>query len=260
MHSLDLLAITVTWDPFIRGVLIVALAALVLPGSVYLVLSTNLGARVGFMTAIAGLSGWILLMTIVWAVFGIGAQGRVPSWKLNEIITGDMAQSTTVPGFPHGFRQVDAAEPEHGDAAADVDKLLASSVAGSASGSASRFTPPFSTPDEYILVNVFRKDATTVWHIRKHKITPFGHDKHVDVVQVRPVVKQPPNPDGTPVKPIADLSKPITTVVLTRDLGSVRQPPLFIGLAALIIFGVTTFTLHRRDLEIHSARTAAAAG
>lgn len=261
MHTLDLFS-AIGWDPFIRGVLIVAVAVTVLCGSVYLLLATNLGTRVGFMAAIAGLSGWILLMSIVWAVFGIGDQGRTPSWKLDEIVTGDIAQATTVGDYPQAFEQLKAGEPELGDAQSEADKVLASSAAGGGEGggSASRFTPPFSTPEDYIQVGVWRKDPTTVWHIRKHKITPYGHDKHVDVVAVRPVVKQPPNPDGTPVKPVADLSKPVTYVVMTRDLGSVRQPPLFIGTAALIVFGVTTFTLHRRDQEIRAARETAAAG
>ena len=38
----------ITWDPFIRGVLIVIVAVVLLPGSVYLVLATDTGARLGF--------------------------------------------------------------------------------------------------------------------------------------------------------------------------------------------------------------------
>jgi len=85
MHTLGLLAgqvlAGITWDPFIRGVLIITVAVLVLPGSVYLILATDTGARVGFMIAMAGLFGWIFIMAVVWAVFGIGDVGRAASWK-----------------------------------------------------------------------------------------------------------------------------------------------------------------------------------
>ena len=44
----------ISWDPEIRGILIVAVGAAVLMGSVYLLLATNLGNRLGFMVALAG--------------------------------------------------------------------------------------------------------------------------------------------------------------------------------------------------------------
>src|SRR5205823_5051233 len=128
----------------------------------------------------------------------------------------------------HCFVQLKAGDPELGDAQSAADRSLASSAAaaptpGAAEGAAkpqSRFQPPFSTPDEYIQAAVWKDDPTTTWHIRKHKITPYGHDKHVDVVQVRPVVKQVIDPNAPPPKPIPDLSKPLTSVVMVRDLGS----------------------------------------
>ena len=266
MHGLVLSSIS--WDPFIRGVLIVAIAVLVLCGSVYLLLATNTGARVGFLLAVAGLTGWMGLMGIVWMVTGSTADiGRPASWKVQEVVTGDINElSTTTSGFPKGFEKVQAGDPELGDAQSAADKVLASSAAAAPTAGAeggastSRFQPPFSTPDEYIQDSVWRMDPTTVWHIRRHKITPYGHDKHVEVVQVRPVVVQPPNPDGTPVKPVADLSKPLTSVVMVRDLGSLHQPQLFMAVGSFIIFGITCYALHRRDKEIWAARASAAAG
>src|SRR5438067_8094288 len=122
-HSLALGAIT--WDPFIRGVLIVLIAFIVLPGSVYLLLSTNTGVRVGFLLAMAGLTGWISVMAIVWAVFGIGDIGRAPSWKLAEIVTGDIHQSTTLPtDFPKGYKVIPSTEAEFSDVSSAADKEL----------------------------------------------------------------------------------------------------------------------------------------
>ena len=53
--SVHLLA-GIAWDPQIRGALIVLAAVVLLPGTIYLLLATNLGARVGFLVAVAGLT------------------------------------------------------------------------------------------------------------------------------------------------------------------------------------------------------------
>src|SRR3954471_21880333 len=135
VHALGLIHLAptfgaITWDPFIRGVLIVAVAVLVLPGSVYLILATDTGARVGFMIAVAGLSGWIFVMAVVWAVFGIGDVGRTPSWKTLEVVTGDPNQSTVLVGFPgKEWKAVQISEPEYSDVSSAADKVLASSAA-----------------------------------------------------------------------------------------------------------------------------------
>ena len=60
--------------------LTVILAIVTLCGSVYLILATNLGARLGILIALAGLSGWIMLMGLIWMIYGIGLKGPEPSW------------------------------------------------------------------------------------------------------------------------------------------------------------------------------------
>jgi hypothetical protein len=245
-----MLATAVTWDPFIRGVLIIVVAVVVLPGSVYLLLSTNLGAKIGFLVALACLMGWIGTMGILWGVYGIGAVGRPASWRIQEVITGDIRQSTTLQGFPKGFKRLKTGEPELGDLAGAGDKALTSSQG--------QFTAPFSKADQYIAVTSWKKDPTLTWHLRSHKFTPLGHATHVDVLQVRPILPQP-DVNGVPAKPVPDNSKPITSVVATRDLGSLRQPAIIVSTSAFITFGVCCSVLHRRDKQILAARQAATA-
>src|SRR5687767_5012694 len=112
MLAAGALLAAIDWDPFIRGLVIVIVAVLVLPGSVYLLLATNTGVRVGFLIAAAGLSGWFVIMGIVWAVFGIGVPGRTPGWKVQEIVIGDIAKSTTLRNFPQDFERLRAGDPE----------------------------------------------------------------------------------------------------------------------------------------------------
>src|SRR3954454_9512420 len=73
--------LALNWEPQLRGILIIIIAVSVLCGSVYLILGTNLGARLGFLLALAGLSGWVLLMGLMWWSFGIGLKGADPTWK-----------------------------------------------------------------------------------------------------------------------------------------------------------------------------------
>ena len=43
--------LAIGWEPELRGILIVIIAVAVLNGSIYLLLGTNLGARLGFLVA-----------------------------------------------------------------------------------------------------------------------------------------------------------------------------------------------------------------
>ena len=77
----------VGWDPILTGYLAVLLSVLVLCGSVYLLLATNLGVRLGFLVAWTGFWGWTLIMGIVWWFFGIGWVGHGPAWEVTHVST-----------------------------------------------------------------------------------------------------------------------------------------------------------------------------
>jgi hypothetical protein len=49
----------------------------------------------------------------------------------------------------------------------------------------------------------------------------------------------------------------VINIVMVRDLGSLRQPPMVIALASFIVFGVCCYWLHQRDKQIWAARAAA---
>ena len=83
----------ITWSPGFRGILVVAVGVLVLMGSVYLLLATNTGARLGFLLALTGLIGWMTIMGLVWSMYGIGKQGPAASWKVEELNYDDLTQA-----------------------------------------------------------------------------------------------------------------------------------------------------------------------
>lgn len=82
------------WDPGFRGLLTVVLSVAILCGSVTLILSTNSGARLGFLLSVAGLSGWLFVMGVVWAAYGIGPKGPAPTWKTVNVVQGEPSGSS----------------------------------------------------------------------------------------------------------------------------------------------------------------------
>lgn len=85
------------WEPEIRGVLTVAVAVAVLCGSVWLLLATNSGYRLGSLLALAGFFGWLFIMGLVWWIYGIGYVGSTPSWEARELNRGDLSQAVVGP-------------------------------------------------------------------------------------------------------------------------------------------------------------------
>jgi hypothetical protein len=76
-----------SWDPAIKGILTVLVGATVLFGSVYLILATNTGARLGMLLTVSGLAGFLSILTLYWWVSppGNGPRGQDPSWHAAEI-------------------------------------------------------------------------------------------------------------------------------------------------------------------------------
>lgn len=94
MQTLNLIA-GIAFDPTIRGILAVLVGVVVLMGSVYLLLATNTGNRLGFLLALTGLFGWMAIMGSIWWIYGIGMQGQAPEWDVVEYNAGDVEQAVT---------------------------------------------------------------------------------------------------------------------------------------------------------------------
>ncbi len=88
VHLLSVLAQSVNppktlWDPTILGILAVLSGVVLFCGSVYLLLATNLGARLGFLVAATALTGLLTLIAILWVTTQTpleSPKGRVAAW------------------------------------------------------------------------------------------------------------------------------------------------------------------------------------
>ncbi len=108
----------ITFDPTIRGVLVVMVGVVVLIGSVYLLLATNTGARGGFLIAMAALTGWMFSLGLLWWVYGIGMIGQSPSWVEKEI-NFDRNVATVTPNV----EKLPDTDPQTGEIVSPVDLL-----------------------------------------------------------------------------------------------------------------------------------------
>jgi hypothetical protein len=85
------------WNPGVRGILVVAVGVAVLMGSVYIILATNTGARLGMLLALTGLFGWLSILALFWwlAPPANGPRGNNPQWKPVEVVVNDGSVAKT---------------------------------------------------------------------------------------------------------------------------------------------------------------------
>lgn len=76
---------SLTWDPGIRGILDVAIAVAILCGTPLILLMTNVGSRLAFHLTMTALFGWLTIMFLFWAIYGLGYLGPAPSWQVKEL-------------------------------------------------------------------------------------------------------------------------------------------------------------------------------
>jgi hypothetical protein len=99
----------IAFDPTIRGILVTLVGVVVLGGSVYLLLATNMGVRAGFLITMAALTGWLFSMGLFWWIYGIGMIGRMPSWTAQEINF-----DRTVPAITANVDKLPDSDPQTG--------------------------------------------------------------------------------------------------------------------------------------------------
>jgi hypothetical protein len=271
----------IAWDPQIRGFIALGVGLVVLLGSVYLLLLTNLGSRLGFMVASAAFWGWMFLMGTIWWVYGnIGMLGEAPHWEVKEVVypgtdesgyeevrqldTSDLPDHDTLAEATEGdlgaakaeyeptlggWELLPESDPSFGEAQATVDAFFSGEgdeeldIAG---------------PDDYVTLYAFERggkdrleeDADRldrIVHELKSTFWQVTHPPHFAVVQVQRVIEQEAEPGQPPPTPTPDPSTPAVTVVMERNLGDVRFPAAMITIGSGIVFALLCQALHRRD-------------
>lgn len=230
----------IAWDPTIRGLLIVTVAFLALCGSTYLLVATNLGSRVGFLVSAGGLFGWLVLLGLVWTVFGQGPRGDDPHWQIKAVVTGDISDTAAPPlDIPlDEWKKLVASSPQYGQAVAAVDEGILEQPAAIAE--------ELKETGDYVVLGLWDRGGEKSWLTLRLK-----HAPHWAVVQLQRNKnydwKADENLGQAPPKAAADSTRPVITVLMIRELGNLRVPPAMVMTGSAIIFALLMAALHRTD-------------
>jgi len=226
--------------------LYVFLAVVILCGSGFLILSTNLGSRLGFQVAAAGLTGFLVIIGSVWWVYGIGPKGQAPTWVPKFQVQGDIGQTggKILTGFPLDWKKLELTDPAVADALPVADSSL------TAKGGS------FKSSAEFLPIAAIEKGGATYGPYGIFNFRPLNlfHNVHYLIIQVQPVVKQEAVAGAAPPKPMVDAGATPVAVVMVRNLGSLRLNPAVFTMAVGLLFGLLVFQLHTRDKELMALR------
>jgi hypothetical protein len=243
------------WNPTILGVLVVISAIGLFCGSAYLLLSTNLGARLGFLVAFASLTGFLVLLTTLWWTSGNSGidppHGHSPAWSVVGIVnapqdstiaevreapsTGTLANETVLGNLrPAMDAALVRTAPIEG-----VTPLAQPFAKFTASLDYLTDFPGYKT---YVIgggtKNLF-------WHRPKYAIAEFC-----------------PTYANTPIgqAPVCDPLQPTQYAVMSFNYGSLREPVVFqFWLPSVLLFGLPILGLHWYETDIRKRKLAAKA-
>ncbi|MFM1751439.1 MAG: hypothetical protein RL119_401 [Actinomycetota bacterium] len=261
--------LSIAWEPELRGALTVIIGLVALVGSTYLLLGTNLGARLGFLVAIAGLFGWMASMGAIWWTYGIGLQGQLPSWQPadpftivrdgRQLIDAEILDAPITASAEASFSEVaagasDALVSEGWQRLPDDDQGRGQAIA--AADEIIQVEAELYSAGEYEAVAVFERGGERYPKIGDNvDFLAFFHKPKYAIVEIAPVIPQRVEPGRAPARPVIDQSQPHQYVIMVRDLGSQRQPAALITIGSLIIFLVSCWLLHRRDRLVQANRS-----
>lgn len=268
MHSL----LAINWEPELRGLLTVIIGVAVFMGGIYLILLTNLGARLGFLVTVAGLAGWMALMGAAWVIYGIGLKGPEPSWKPvpgrtvlqdpQALVRAEVLETPVT--VPEGATPPEIAEiikqqfqGEGWEPLAESDSAFGQ--AASEAGVLIEETEAFKA-GEYKIVNVFDVGGDRFPKINDSlDFLAFFHKPHHVAVEVAPLVPTRTEPGRAPASAEIDETRTSQYVYMVRDLGARRQPAIVLLVGSTLILLACSWLLHRRDALVERNRSAAPA-
>ena len=249
------------WYPTILGILVVVAGIALFCGSIYVLLATNLGARLGFLVAFTSLMGFMVLLSALWITTASPLntlRGRLPSWKVAEVVAEPAkAKTAAIRNLDQVGRKVGATQ--EADIKAAVDEVLILEEEVPAEG---RLDPSDNKFARFELVTEFKVLQTR----QVGGSAPNPLDFELTHTPLYAVVEFCELVEDTTTFGLAPAKNPPCSkaddadhafLVLKRDLGSVRVPPIVAFIGSLLLFGIGLLALHWRERDEQEAEKAA---
>jgi hypothetical protein len=240
------------WNPTILGFLVVLSAIGLFCGSVYLLLATNLGARLGFLVAAACLTGFLTLLALLWMTTSTpntSPHGRAAEWHVVEVVDAPADAELA------GVRDIEA----QGAAVSEEDLALLRPAIDAA---LVRVQPVAGEEPHDQEFAQFESSTAFLVDVEEQPIGAFitggesrnlfWHEPEVAVVAFCPAregvaIGAPPQCD-----PLA----PVQYAVLEHDLGTLRQPTFMYFAMFLVLFVLSLVGLHWHEKDARARRRA----
>jgi hypothetical protein len=241
------------WYPTILGILVVVAGIALFCGSIYLVLGTNLGARLGFLVAATGLAGFMVILSILWVTTSSPLntlKGREPAWEMQQYVRD--LEDANIAAVRRVSEKDKVDSIEAANVKAEVDERLVTiqpTAVEKPTAEENKFAK-FEEVTEYITPNTYEVGGSAprfldfeVSHKPLHAV--------VEVCAARPVETPfgvpPPEPECDPT------SDKNGFAILERDLGQLRLPPILALICSAVLFGLGLLSLHWRERDEQEA-------
>jgi hypothetical protein len=277
------------WDPTILGILTVLSGVVLFMGSTYLLLSTNVGARLGFQIAAAAFTGIMVLLSALWLTTSTplnSPKGRVPLWKtvscpkatptcalVPSLSDSPINQLARIANDPK-MKPIDEDSYQTLRPAVDASLVQATPVPGVTTPTQPYAKYQYSAQvltqapvDDQGIPNKNGKETLREYIVGGNAPYLVKHDAKYAAVELCQELPEPSdtfypggvNPNIKPTQPGCDPKVPHQWLILVYDYGSIRLPPLMYLLTFLSLFGVTLYAMHTSEMNQRRAAKAAVA-
>jgi hypothetical protein len=247
-----------TWYPTILGFLVVLAGIGLFCGSAYVLLATNLGARLGFLVAFTGVMGFMVVLSSLWITTQSPLntlKGSIPAWEVKEVVS-DLPSSKVAAArtIEQRGKKVDPVEAANVKAA--VDEALVTKVANAAEPleEGDNEFARFDEVTNYLVTNTYEVGGSDPEFLNFE----FTHQPEYAVVQFceaeTPAVEFGRPPAEAECVAGSDKSG---FVVLEQNLGSLRLPPIVAFISSILLFGLGLLALHWREKDEAAVEAAA---
>lgn len=229
------------WNPYVKGGLIVLFAIGLFTGSVYLLLYTDVGSRLGFLLTASAFTGFMAVLSVFWisGQFPNGPLGKESGWPVREIVPEPSeSEFEAVRDIENTAEKADASAAGQIRVGLDADLTEKESE-----------FKLYNEPAEFLATQTFTKGGGRKWPTWWSEKTTYG------AVEICTAAEPDVLPLAPPPEPECDDGEPTQWVVVVKDLGARRLPAFFFFAGSTLLFILSLLALNRYEKDVERPPT-----